>query len=632
MDRFVLKSFVMVFAGAFCICLFVFMMQFTWRYVDELIGKGLSLEILGQFFWYMGITLVPMSLPLAILLASLISFGNMGERLELLAMKAAGVPLVRIMAPLIVLSTLMGGVSFYFQNYTSPRAQVQLRTLLYSMKQQSPAVEIPEGVFYNGVPNVNLYVQQKNPETGMLYQLIIYKTDQGFDRAQIVLADSGKLEITADQRFLKLQLWSGEQFENLQQQNLSALQNSSVPYDRETFCYKNLLISFDSKFNMQDARDWTNMPSAKSLWQINRSVDSISHKLDSVGHAFFGDARKNFFDRALLQKPDIAKAQDRARHSAVSFDELVAKMPMDKKASAISMASSSVGSVCSDLQWKSQLTGDINHDIRLHQVEWHQKITLSLACLIFFFIGAPLGAIIRKGGLGMPTVISVIIFIFYYIINTSSMKMARDGSMNMVLGMWMSSIVLTPLGLFLTYKSNNDSVVFNLEAYVLTFRRILGLRTRRHVFAKEVIIENPHYATLPRRLNELKETCRDYNRRSSLLKAPNYFKAFFRYEEDKEVESIEQQMESIVTELSNTRDMQVLTEINKLPILFSHAHVTPLHNRRFNVTAGVIFPVGLVLWLRMWRFRLRLLKDLKQITKICDVLNENIARINNEKK
>ena len=197
-DRFVMSKFLLVFAASFCVCLFVFMMQFTWRYVDELVGKGLTLDILAKFFWYMGITLVPTSLPLAILLASLIAFGNMGEQLELLAMKSAGIPLIRIMAPLICVAMMLGGTSFYFQNKTSPEAQLKLTTLLLSMKQTSPALEIPEGVFYNGVPNVNIYVQKKNVATGMLYQIILYKTDQGFEKAQIVLADSGRMEKGGD--------------------------------------------------------------------------------------------------------------------------------------------------------------------------------------------------------------------------------------------------------------------------------------------------------------------------------------------------------------------------------------------------------------------------------------------------
>lgn len=234
LDTFILAKFLQLFAGAFFVCLFVFMMQFTWRYVDDLVGKGLTLDILGQFFGYMALTLVPQSLPLAILLASLITFGNMGENLELLSMKAAGVPLTRIMRPLIVFSIAVAGVSFYFQNYTAPDAQKSLRQLLLSMRQSQPAVEIPEGIFYNGVPNVNMYVEEKVAETGMLYQVIIYKTDQGFDKAQIVLADSGRMEMTADKLHLRLALWSGLQFQSLQSDgNMQNVRANMPGYKKE---------------------------------------------------------------------------------------------------------------------------------------------------------------------------------------------------------------------------------------------------------------------------------------------------------------------------------------------------------------------------------------------------------------
>ena len=253
LDWYVLKKFLLVFAGAFFVVLFVFMMQFTWRYVDDLIGKGLSFDILAKFYWYMAQTLVRDSLPLSVLLASLITFGNMGESFELLAMKAAGIPLIRIMRPLAIFAAFLTGTSFYFQNFTSPDAQINMRTLLFSMKEQSPAVEIPEGVFYNGVPNINIYVQRKNTLTGMLYQTIIYKTDQGFDRAQIVLADSARLEVTRDKMHLRLELWNGEQFESLESSGGAATQmmqnGAHEPFDRETFRFKTLLIDFDSNFN-----------------------------------------------------------------------------------------------------------------------------------------------------------------------------------------------------------------------------------------------------------------------------------------------------------------------------------------------------------------------------------------------
>lgn len=624
LDIFILKNFLLIFVGAFFICLFVFMMQFTWRYVDELIGKGLSLEILAQFFWYMGITLIPTSLPLAVLLASLIAFGNMGERLELLAMKAAGVPLIRIMRPIFCIVLLLTGLSFWFQNSAAPRAQVNLRTLLISMKQTSPAVEIPEGVFYSGVPNVNLYVQKKNSETGMLYQLIIYKTDQGFDRAQIVLADSGRMEVTADKLHLKLDLWNGEQFENLQSQGLSGLSNTGIPYDRETFDYKQLLIDFDSNFNMLDAEMLRNLASAKDMRQIEKDVDSMEHQLDSVGHDYYVAAKRQYYRSPSLAKQDSVRLTAAVAASSLPFDSLMAALPEGQNLSAHQLAASSVRSYHSELEWKSLLTRDGDNTIRRHWVEWHQKMTLSLSCLFFFFVGAPLGAIIRKGGLGMPTVISVLIFIFYYIINTSGMKMARDGSWQMWYGMWISSFILIPFGLFLTYKSNKDSVVFNMEAYIAIVRRFLGLRSHRHITRKDVIIDDPNYDLIDETLAQLHSDCNSYNQNNHLLTAPNYFHLFFRTRPDHEIENLNTRLEAMVEELSNSRNLRVLQELNNLPIIYIHAHTTPFQDHRLNMAAGVLFPIGLLLWLRIWRFRLRLYGDLRQISKSCETLHELI--------
>ena len=284
LDIFITKNFLTLLAGAFFVCLFVLMMQFTWRYIDELIGKGLTMDVFAKFFWYMALSLIPQAMPLAILLASLISFGNMGERLELLAMKTVGVSLLRIMRPLIVLMIGISGASFYFQNVTGPYAELQLRTLLMSMHESAPALEIPEGIFYNGIPNINIYVKHKHNETGMLYDVIIYKTDQGFNKAQIVLSDSAKLEITADKKFLVLQLFNGEQFENLQTGTSNQIR-AYVPYDRETFNYKKFIIDFDSNFNVLDANAIGNRPESKNMKQLVAGIDSMTVHGDSLGMA-----------------------------------------------------------------------------------------------------------------------------------------------------------------------------------------------------------------------------------------------------------------------------------------------------------------------------------------------------------
>lgn len=624
LDRYILKKFLLIYIGAFFICQFVFMMQATWKYVDELIGKGLTMDILGQFFWYMALTLVPQALPLSILLAALITFGNLGESLELLSMKAAGVPLLRIMRPAAIFAAIMAGVSFYFQNNTSPQAQISLRTLLISMKQQSPAVEIPEGVFYNGVPNINLFVQKKNASTGMLYQTIIYKTDQGFDRAQIVLADSARLEMTRDKMHLRLDLWHGELFESLKGSNGGVMMadNAEDPYDRETFIFKQLLIDFDSNFNMLDKDMLSGMAQAKSMKEIEESVDSMEHAQDSIGKAYYKDAKLRYFSPATkLTKNDSLKIAEMTKKAEIpDFDKLLSAMSPDEMQRAENATRQAVQNMTSDLEWKNANTGDTDTNIRRHWVEWYRKITYSLACLVFLFVGAPLGAIIRKGGLGLPTVISVAIFIFWYLLDTSGMKMARDGTVNMALGMWVSMIVIAPFGIFITYKANRDSVVFNIDAYRNFFSRLLGLRTKRHIFMKEVIINDPRTELMVEKLEELQQACRSYNAEHKLLRAPGYISTFFHYKPDTAVEEINFLMEDIVEELSNSRDAKILAQLNYFPLLYTTAHTSPFHSHRLNVAAGIVFPVGLVLWFRIWRFRLRLLRDMKTIVRTCDHL------------
>ena len=628
LDWYVLKKFLLVFAGAFFVVLFVFMMQFTWRYVDDLIGKGLSFDILAKFYWYMAQTLVRDSLPLSVLLASLITFGNMGESFELLAMKAAGIPLIRIMRPLAIFAAFLTGTSFYFQNFTSPDAQINMRTLLFSMKEQSPAVEIPEGVFYNGVPNINIYVQRKNTLTGMLYQTIIYKTDQGFDRAQIVLADSARLEVTRDKMHLRLELWNGEQFESLESSGGAATQmmqnGAHEPFDRETFRFKTLLIDFDSNFNLMDKSLIAGMPTAKNMKQIQQSVDSMNAELDSVGRQYYKDACVTYYRRPQLPAKDsvalLNLLRSRQGQSTLAFDTIVAHADPQKLQMARQIALSSVKSVPADLEWKAMGADQEQRSLLGHEVEWHNKITYSLACLLFFFVGAPLGAIIRKGGLGMPTVISVAIFIVWYIIYTSGMKMARDGNINMVLGMWISTMVIAPFSVFFTYKANKDSVVFNIDAYKHFFVRLFGLRTSRHIFRKEVIIDEPRLDKLPAEIETLISACKAYNEKTKLLRAPSYVNIFFHHVPDRVAEQIDEQMERIVEELSNSRNRVVLEVLNRYPILYTHAHTSPFDKKWANVAAGLFVPLGIVLWFRIWRFRLRLYRDMRVIVRTSEQL------------
>lgn len=624
LDLFIFKAYSLLFVGTFFICLFVFMMQFMWLHIDKLIGKGLSIDVLAQFFFYAALTLVPMSLPLAILLASLITFGNFGERFELLSMKAAGISLIRIFQPTALFALVLTAASFYFQNVTSPNATKQLAALLYSMKQKSPELEIPEGIFYNEIKGYNLFVEKKNKENGMLYGVMIYDNSGSYDDTQIVLADSARLQSTADKQHLLLTLYRGERFQSMKGSN-AALKGSNTPYMRETFIEEQDLIAFDGGFNALDASLLSGNAQTKNIIQIQRGIDSITVLKDSVGRAAYSEAQLSFMNkRTSVSKNDSAQV---VAQTALPFDSLLAKLSTEKLQTVIQSAAYKGANANSNYEFKRYNTNDMNKALRLHRVEFHKKLTLSLACIIFFFIGAPLGAIIRKGGLGVPVVVSVVIFIFYYIINVSGEKMAKSGEWNIPFGMWLSSMVLMPIGAFLTYKANKDSVVFNMEAYQSFFRKLFGLRESRHLARKEVVIDEPCYPEVKEKLAQLDDLCRTYAESHKLKRLPNYIEIFFRESTDKEMDRICNLLEDIVAELANSRSSAVLDSVNNLPVIQPQAHCRPFAHKTLNKTAGIIFPIGFVLFFRIWRYRIRLERDLAGIRSTANRLQQIIAQL-----
>lgn len=620
LDIFVLKSFLLLFAGTFFICLFIFMMQFLWRYVDELVGKGLEIKVLAQFFFLSALTLIPLSLPLAILLAALMTFGNFGERYELLSMKAAGIPLLRIMQPVILFCVLLGLTSFFFQNVVGPKAQKELWTLIVSMKQKSPEVDIPEGVFYSDIDGYNIYVKQKDRETGILKDVLIYNFSDGFENAHIIWAAEGKLELTADKQHLYLHLYNGEQFENLKSQ---AGLSRNVPYRRETFREKHTLIQFDTQFNMVDGNFLNRRSDIKNMNEITHAIDSLTAYADSLGRSMHSDIMQSTYKAPILSKSDSVKIQEE-KLSVINIDSVFNTLTSAEKLKTLSTCENRLSSLSSDWSMKSYLTKETDANIRGHRSDWHKKITLSLACIIFFFIGAPLGAIIRKGGLGMPVVLSVLIFILYYIIDSGATRVAKSGEMNIILGTWMSTLVLAPLGGFLTYKSNKDSVVFNIDVYIAFFRKLLGIRQSRHIFKKEVIIHTPDYADVVNRLEAISRQCQDYANKHKLLGPPNYFQIFTNNEHDDAIREISLQMENLIEELSNSKDNILLNMLNKYPYLSVKAHKSLFDNRWQNLIFGIIVPAGLLVWLNIWRYRVRLDKDLKVILKTNEELENHI--------
>ena len=616
LDIFITKQFGLLFVGTFFICQFVLMMQFLWRYVDELIGKGLSLDIMGQLFWYMGLMLIPQAFPLAILLSSLITFGNLGESSELTAIKAAGISLMQTFRPLIVIVVIIAGISFYFQDIVAPFANQSFYRLLLSVKQKSPEVEIPEGIFYGGIPGSNIYVQKKDLNTGMLYGVMIYRQSGSYEDQAIILADSGMMQTTAEKKHLLLSLYSGEWFENMRSQDLG--QSAAVPYRRETFSTKKILLDFDSGFNLADINEISGDARAKSLNKILHDLDSIKEFNDSVGHAFYYEAQRYVFRRPALSKEDSLKAVKEVTANKVNYDSAFARMTNHDKQEAVTYAMNTVQSSLTDLEFKADYAKALHRRTRTHQIEAINKFTLALSCIIFFFIGAPLGAIIRKGGLGVPVIVSVLVFIVYFIFENSGMKMARDDQWTVWFGKLISTIVLTPVATFFTYKANNDSVVFNIDLYKNLLMQVLGLRQKRHIVRKEVIIEDPKYAIDADLLININQEIEAYSKRHKLLRWPNPIDVFFHEGDDQEIEKINNSLETAIEDLSYSTDRLILTELNNYPIIATHAHTRPWRKKWLNAITGLILPVGIFFYIRMIRFRLRLYKDLRTIRHTSD--------------
>lgn len=474
-DAYLLKNFLGLLIITFLICVFILLMQFVWLHVKDLVGKGVEINVLAEFFLYAVTSVVPLALPLAILLASLMSFGNLGEKFELTAMKAAGVSLFRIMRPLAVAILFICVGAFFFSNAILPKSQVKLWALIFSLKQKSPELDIPVGEFYDGIEGFNLMVGSKNVNNGMLYDLIIYDYSDGFKNAKVMVADSGKLYFTNDNKFLLLQLYNGESFENLDRKQQRSSKN--IPYRRESFAHKQLLIDFDMDFNRYNEDVLKDQHVAKDVARLIQSIDSVEvleHQRSQEQSSVI--ITKNYFGRERLEERNVDMWEgDKNLYSQYNVDSLYAGFTDDERYRAISTAVDKAKEKKDKVDYNALMLDEYQRYIRKHEIELFRKFTLSFACLIFFFIGAPLGAITRKGGLGAPVLISVIMFIVYYIIDNTGYKMAREALWPSWAGMWLSSFILLPIGIFLTYKAATDSAIFNPDSWVNNFRRIMRI-------------------------------------------------------------------------------------------------------------------------------------------------------------
>lgn len=609
LDRFILKTFVTNLMGTFCICLFIFILQLLWRWVDDFVEKGLDFGVLAQFFGLGSVTLVSQALPLAILLAALMTFGNFGEKLELLAMKAAGIPLLRIMAPMVIFCSLLGVVSFFFQNIISPAAQMKLYTVMYSIKQSSPESEIPEGVFYNKLDGYNIYVDKKDEKSGTLHNVMIYDVTQGFEKSNILVSDSARIANTDDEKHMILTMYSGEQFSNLTDQQF---EKKNRPYRRETFREKTVMIEIEGGFEMKDASIMKGNAASKNIQELEIAIDSLGLANDSIGRYNYNSLKRTTYNaKVAFNEEDLERIENTAVQNINAdsvFNVATKKSKLIWKRSTLNK----VKQMKVDYEINDKILHSLDKDLNKHKITWWEKFTLSISCLIFFFIGAPLGAIVRKGGLGYPVLISVATFILYYIFNTSGYKMAREGEWNIWFGAWISTMVLAPLGIFFTYQANKDSTLFNSDAIGSFFRMLFGIAEKRNVTLKEVIIDTPDYNENYTLLNELNHDARRYRKSNRLKRLPSIRKVFFN-EKDVTLDMFNEKLEKLVENLGNSKSRKTIILLNDFPILSPHATQSPFRRRWLNISSIVIFPIGILIYLRAVKFRFRLYKDLKTI-------------------
>lgn len=478
-DIYLLRRFSTLLVMTFLICVFILLMQFVWKYFVDLVGKGIDIKVLVEFFVYAAFTVVPLALPLAILLASLMTFGNLGESFELTAMKSAGISLFRIMRSLIFFIVIICVAAFYFSNNILPIAQTKLWTLLYSIRHKSPELEIPVGEFYSGINGYNIYARGK--DKNLLKDLMIYDFSAGFNNATIMVADSGRIQFTEDKKYLLLKLYNGESFENLKNQK-SSNNAENIPYRRETYKEKEILIDFDSDFNRYDESLMQNQHISKDIVELTKTIDSVSTIVDMkaaiqaremVSRNYFGRERTPDFEIGTLEKEKVPD---------YDTDSLFLRLDQQDMEKASSEAVRIAKQKYDNIKYNNLVLSESTTPLVRHKIEWHRKLTLSFACLVFFFIGAPLGAIIRKGGLGMPAVISVVMFVIYYIIDNTGYKMARENLWEVAEGMWLSSAVLLPIGAFLTYKAAVDADLFRSESYLVLWNKfklkLFGIKKR----------------------------------------------------------------------------------------------------------------------------------------------------------
>ncbi len=483
--RYIIKSFFGTFILTFFIVVFIWVMQFVWLYVDDLVGKGLEFKIIAELLFYTSITAIPMSLPLALLLALLMCFGNLGEHYELVAMKASGISMWRSMRPLLYFSLITSVLAFFISNSVIPIATLKWRTLLTDVQRQKLAFNIKEGVFYKDIDNYVIYVEKKGKDGSSIYGVKIYDHTERQGNSKIITADSGRMEMSPNQRNIIFTLFDGYNYTDV----TTGDYKEKRPFERMSFKQEQIKFSLAS-FDMtrSDEELYKSYQQMMNIRQLSQSLDSLQKRQERRQDDFTEGFTRRWANYNEMHTHVQTDPQALAENDSLAVDTcyvlswpLLAQFEGEEREKIVGMAVGTAQNAKDNVSFNETDFKYQTENINKHKKEWHKKFTLSIACIIFFFIGAPLGSIIRKGGLGLPVVISVVFFIIYHLISTIAERMAVFGDLNMFLGVWLSSLVLLPVGLFFTFKATTDAALFDGDSWKKFFQRLFKKRKKAKV-------------------------------------------------------------------------------------------------------------------------------------------------------
>lgn len=627
--KFILKSYAGPMFLTLFIVVFIFLMQFLWLYIDELAGKGLAWHVLLEFIGWLSITFIPMSLPLAVLLASLMVMGDLGENNELLALKASGISLRRILMPLYGAIFFIAIGSFFMSSNFVPYSYLRMRSMFQDIRKTRPELSIPVGIFYNGIDGFSIRVNDKDPVTGVLRGVMIYDHSKEAGNTSVTMADSGYIRQTSNTRHIVFKLLNGEVYED--ELKGRRIDKERHPFNRRTFTEQTVLIDMGEQIG-GGSNDFLfkEVALAQSLQSLNMSRDSISKLQARNLEVFQTQHFQNSYSFAAYRELDTAvHVRNAFLYSSSMTDSLFAHATATEKIRILEKASVTSERVNASWDnWLREMEGQ-RKKLNSLNLEWHRKFTLALACIIFFFIGAPLGAIIRKGGLGTPVVVSVFFFVVYWVIDSICQKMVKSNVWYPIVGAWLPSLILSPMAVFLTYKANTDSQLFNPDNYWKFFNRILGRMEKlverinldyiktlgKEAFVTESTLVEEH-------LVELNNVCTVFLEQ---------YKPIGFFQKRKELnEAIQRDLGQIVVKYNRLLSFLVSIDDNErlrtflrdYPVLETAKYKIPVLNTLKRVLMVLLFPWGIAEFL----FQYNKQRQLRFILKEIITINNNVIK------